>query len=182
MGLHDEVMILHCSNLRPVKRIDLLLETVARIRPRESFKLVILAGEDFSPFQYEVQRLGLFGSNHRPPQGQRNRGLSASRRSGAVHLGHGEFLPGDSGIDVLRLSERCHAGGGNSGSGGGQHHAASWLPPGDADGLAEAIQSLIKTLAAGGKWAKPRRTRAQQYFSADVIVPRYESLYRRVCG
>ena len=59
LGLRDEVMVLHCSNLRPVKRIDLLLETVARIRPRESFKLVILAGEDFSPFQYEVQRLGL---------------------------------------------------------------------------------------------------------------------------
>ena len=59
LGLHDEVMVLHSSNLRPVKRIDLLLETVARMRPRESFKLVILAGEDFSPFQYEVQRLGL---------------------------------------------------------------------------------------------------------------------------
>ena len=29
----------------PLKRIDLLLETAARIRPRDSFKLVILAGE-----------------------------------------------------------------------------------------------------------------------------------------
>ena len=43
-------MILHSSNLQPLKRIDLLLETVALIRPRESFKLVILAGGDFSPF------------------------------------------------------------------------------------------------------------------------------------
>ena len=38
------------SNLRPVKRIDLLLETAARVRPREAFKLVILAGEAFAPF------------------------------------------------------------------------------------------------------------------------------------
>ena len=45
-----QAMLLHCSNLRPLKRIDLLLEAAARIRPRESFKLVILAGEDFSPF------------------------------------------------------------------------------------------------------------------------------------
>ena len=51
--------MLHTSNLRPLKRIDLLLETAARIRPRDSFKLVILAGEDFAPFAGDVRRLGL---------------------------------------------------------------------------------------------------------------------------
>ena len=50
---------MHLSNLRPVKRIDLLLESVARIRPRDAFKLVILAGGDFSPYVEQVQRLGL---------------------------------------------------------------------------------------------------------------------------
>src|SRR6185437_4020178 len=40
LGLRDEVLLFHSSNLRPVKRIDLLLETIARIRPRESFKLL----------------------------------------------------------------------------------------------------------------------------------------------
>src|ERR1035438_9317269 len=59
LGLRDEAMILHSSNLRPVKRIDLLLETAARIQPRESFKLVILAGGNFAPFVPEVRRLGL---------------------------------------------------------------------------------------------------------------------------
>ncbi|HEX4350117.1 MAG TPA: N-acetyl-alpha-D-glucosaminyl L-malate synthase BshA, partial [Verrucomicrobiae bacterium] len=59
LGLRDEVLILHSSNLRPVKRIDLLLETAARIRPRESFKLLILAGGSFEPFTAEVRRLGL---------------------------------------------------------------------------------------------------------------------------
>ena len=52
-------MILHSSNLRPLKRIDLLLETVARIRPRDAFKLVILAGDNFAPFAGDVRRLGL---------------------------------------------------------------------------------------------------------------------------
>src|SRR5271169_3708065 len=37
LGVHDEVVVLHSSNLRPLKRIDLLLETVARIRPRAAF-------------------------------------------------------------------------------------------------------------------------------------------------
>ena len=59
LGVQDEVLILHSSNLRPLKRIDLLLETVARIRPQDSFKLVILAGGDFTPFVKDVQRLGL---------------------------------------------------------------------------------------------------------------------------
>src|SRR5208282_4331020 len=59
LGLGEEAMVLHASNLRPVKRIGLLLETVARIRPRESFKLVILAGGQFVPFAADVQRLKL---------------------------------------------------------------------------------------------------------------------------
>src|SRR5471030_300057 len=55
----DEAVIIHSSNLRPLKRIDLLLETVARIRRRDSFKLVILAGGSFEPFVNDVRRLGL---------------------------------------------------------------------------------------------------------------------------
>ena len=52
LGVADnEVMILHSSNLRPVKRIDLLLETVARVRPRDAFKLVVLAGGSFEPYR-----------------------------------------------------------------------------------------------------------------------------------
>ena len=53
--------MLHSSNLRPVKRVDLLLEAAARVRPRESFRLVILAGEGFAPFADDVRRLGLEG-------------------------------------------------------------------------------------------------------------------------
>ena len=54
-----QVLLLHSSNLRSLKRVDLLLAAVAAIHPRESFKLMILAGEDFSPFTSEVRRLGL---------------------------------------------------------------------------------------------------------------------------
>ena len=61
LGLRDEVLVLHSSNLRPTKRIDLLLKTAAMIRPRDSFKLVILAGGDFSPFAADVRRWGVRG-------------------------------------------------------------------------------------------------------------------------
>ena len=59
LGLGDEVIAIHSSNLRPVKRIDLLLETVARAKPSRPFKLVVLAGGSFAPFAEEVRRLGL---------------------------------------------------------------------------------------------------------------------------
>ncbi|MEX2044533.1 MAG: N-acetyl-alpha-D-glucosaminyl L-malate synthase BshA, partial [Opitutus sp.] len=59
LGLKDEALVLHLSNLRPVKRIDLLLDAAARIRPRGGFKLVILAGDDFTPFVNHVRRLGI---------------------------------------------------------------------------------------------------------------------------
>ena len=45
LGLGGRSVVLHSSNLRPGKRIDLLLETVARVQPRNAFKLLILAGE-----------------------------------------------------------------------------------------------------------------------------------------
>ena len=77
LGLRDEAMILHASNLRPVKRIDLLLKTVAQIKPRESFKLVILAGGDFSPYTGELHRLEPGGSCRREKQCEAHRRLPA---------------------------------------------------------------------------------------------------------
>src|SRR5205085_1721897 len=59
LGLKDEVVVLHSSNLRSLKRIDLLLETAARIRSHSPFKLVILAGDSFAPFSSDVRMLGL---------------------------------------------------------------------------------------------------------------------------
>jgi len=59
-GVGPESLLLHVSNLRPLKRIELLLATFARL-PAPSAKLLILAGGDFGPFTAEVRRLGLEG-------------------------------------------------------------------------------------------------------------------------
>src|SRR5438046_6324409 len=59
LGLGDEVLVVHSSNLRQGKRVDLLLETAARVRPRQAFKLLILAGDGFAPFARDVRPLGL---------------------------------------------------------------------------------------------------------------------------
>ena len=52
-------MVVHVSNLRPVKRIDVLLETFARALRGRDFRLLVLAGGDFRPFAEQAARLGV---------------------------------------------------------------------------------------------------------------------------
>jgi glycosyltransferase involved in cell wall biosynthesis len=54
-------------------------------------------------------------------------------------------------------------------------------PPGDPAGLARALESLLTDQARRTLMGSAARQRARDRFSADVIVPRYEALYRRVC-
>ena len=49
----------HMSNMRPGKRIDLLLQTVAQMATRDRVKLLILAGEPAEPFRRMMEGLGI---------------------------------------------------------------------------------------------------------------------------
>lgn len=55
----EQILLLHMSNLRPVKRLDRVLQAVARSASREKLVLLVLAGDDFSPYLEDVARLGL---------------------------------------------------------------------------------------------------------------------------
>jgi glycosyltransferase involved in cell wall biosynthesis len=55
-------------------------------------------------------------------------------------------------------------------------------PAGDADALARAVESLIQDATLRATLGKAAQVRARREFSASVIVPRYEGLYRRVCA
>jgi N-acetyl-alpha-D-glucosaminyl L-malate synthase BshA len=181
LGLKDEVMILHSSNLRPVKRIDLLLETAARIQPREAFKLVILAGEDFSPFMGEVSRLGLA-----------DRVIVLSKTSEiedylqaadlALYTSETESFC----LSILEAmwfacpSVATRVGGipeviNDTVSG-------LLIPFGDAEALARAVEGLIREPQRRIAMGYAAQTDARRRFSVDVIVPLYEAMYRRVVG
>jgi N-acetyl-alpha-D-glucosaminyl L-malate synthase BshA len=54
-----DVLGIHLSNLRPVKRIPDLLKIVAGIKNESRFKLLILSGADFSPYKSLVKKLGI---------------------------------------------------------------------------------------------------------------------------
>ena len=56
------------------------------------------------------------------------------------------------------------------------------VPFGDAGALAEAIEDLIRDPVRRAALGQAAQRRAHECFSAEVIVPRYEALYRRVCA
>lgn len=55
----DDFLIIHLSNLRPVKRIPDLLNIMAKVISNKKIKLLILAGGDFSIYMPLVKKLGI---------------------------------------------------------------------------------------------------------------------------
>ncbi|HUR57003.1 MAG TPA: N-acetyl-alpha-D-glucosaminyl L-malate synthase BshA [Opitutaceae bacterium] len=181
LGLKDEAMVLHLSNLRPVKRVDLLLDAAARIRPRQSFKLVILAGADFTPFVDHVRRLGIGDRVI-----VRERVSDIEDYLQAADLGLFSSETESFCLSLLEAmwfgcpSVSTAVGGIPEVADNGEH--ALLVPPGDADALARGVEDLLKDPARRAAMGRAAQMRARERFSADKIVPQYEALYRRVCA
>jgi len=180
LGIDGGGMVLHISNLRKLKRIDLLLAAAAAIRPADSFKLVILAGSDFTPFRAEAQRLGL---EDRIVVRERvteiedylqaaDVGLFTSETESfclslleAMSLGCPSVAFAVGGIPEVVVS-------GESGV---------LLPFGDVAAVTRAVEALLADPARRAQLGANARRRAREHFSAAAIVPKYEELYHRVC-
>jgi N-acetyl-alpha-D-glucosaminyl L-malate synthase BshA len=179
LGVQDEVLLLHSSNLRPLKRIDLLLEAVTLIRPRESFKLVILAGGSFAPFEGDLRRLGL--------ENQvivREKVTHIEDYLQAADLG---VFTSDIESFCLSILEAMFFGCPSVARRVGgipevvEHGVTgSLVDSTEAAPIAAAIESLIQDPARRSAFGRAAQQRAQDHFSAAAIVPRYEALYGRV--
>jgi N-acetyl-alpha-D-glucosaminyl L-malate synthase BshA len=180
LGLGKEVVVVHSSNLRPGKRIDLLLETVARVRPREAFKLLILAGEPFAPFAEHVRRLGLAD---RVVVREKITDIEDYLQVADIGLFTSETESFCLGI----LEAMCFGCPSVSTRVGGipevveDNRSALLVPSGDVEALASALEALIHDEARRRVLGRTAQARARELFSAEIIVPRYEALYRRLC-
>ena len=56
------------------------------------------------------------------------------------------------------------------------------VPSDNPDELARAIERLIQEPKRRKEMGLAAQRQAREHFSAEVIVPRYEALYHRVCG
>jgi len=181
LGLRNEAMVLHCSNLRPVKRIDLLLKTVAHIRPRESFKLVILAGGSFAPFAADVCRLGL---EDRVIVRENVTDIEDYLQAADVGL----FTSETESFCLSILEAMCFGCPSVATKVGGipevieDNLTGLLVAFGDANKLARAVENLIQNPTSRANLGRAALTRAREKFSANAIVPRYEALYRCAYG
>jgi N-acetyl-alpha-D-glucosaminyl L-malate synthase BshA len=179
LGLKDEVLVIHSSNLRPLKRIDLLLETAARIRPRDAFKLLILAGGSFAPFVADVRRLGLEDRVI-----VRENVADIEDYLSAADLGL--FTSESESFCLSILEAMCFACPSVAPKIGGIPEVVQdkmtglLLPFGDSDQMARAVEKLIQDATLRSALGNAAQKRAREIFSAKAIVPRYESLYRRL--
>jgi N-acetyl-alpha-D-glucosaminyl L-malate synthase BshA len=180
LGLREEVVVLHSSNLRSGKRIDLLLETVARVRPRDAFRLLILAGEPFAPFTEHVRRLGLAD---RVIVREKVTDIEDYLQVADVGL----FTSETESFCLSILEAMCFGCPSVSTRVGGipevveDNRSGLLVRFGDVAALASALEGLIHDKTRRGALGRAAQARARERFSAEIIVPRYEALYRRLC-
>jgi N-acetyl-alpha-D-glucosaminyl L-malate synthase BshA len=180
LGISDEqFLVTHMSNLRPTKRIDLLLRVIAATARRNRIRLLVLAGSSFAPFRALVDELGLGGN------------VIVKEDAAAVE----DFLPAsDAGLYTsenesfgLSILETMFFGkpvvafriGGIPEVVGDVAHLHDFD---DVPGMAKSLDALIDSPETARQLGERGQERAQNLFTAARVVPQYEALYRHVIG
>jgi L-malate glycosyltransferase len=180
LGLTNERVVFHSSNLRSPKRIDLLLETIARIDSQQPFRVVILAGDSFAPFVAEVRRLKL---GDKLIVLERVRDIEDYLQIADVGL----FTSESESFCLSILEGMCFACPSVARRVGGipevveEGVSGLLVDSDDPEVLAQTVTRLLDDAGLRTRLGQAARDRAQERFSADVIVPQYEALYREVC-
>jgi L-malate glycosyltransferase len=180
LGIGDrDFLVVHMSNLRATKRIDLLLRVIAAAAHRDRIRLLVVAGAPFTPFRPLVDDLDL-----------RDKVL-VREDAAAVE----DFLPAsDAGLYTsenesfgLSILETMFFGkpvlafriGGIPEVVGDTAYLHEF---GDVEAMAKSLDALIDSPEAAKEMGARGRERAEKLFTATRVVPQYEALYRRVLG
>jgi glycosyltransferase involved in cell wall biosynthesis len=165
------------SNLRPVKRIDLLLRTIAMSKTRERLRLLILAGGPFDPYEPLLDELGL---RDRVIVRQNTAVVDEYLEAADAGLYTSEYESFGLGIlETLFYGKPVVAfrvGGIPEVVG----DSSPLYPFGDLTAMAAAIDALIKSPSLARELGERGRDHAIERFSAGCIIPQYEALYRRI--
>ncbi len=177
LGVTDEFLVLHMSNLRPVKRIDLLLRTIALSKSCDRLRLLILAGGSFDPYEPLLNELRLrdvvIVRQHMSAVEEyleaADAGLYTSEYE-SFGLGILETLFYGKPVIAFRV--------------GGIPEVVGDSCPlyafGDLTAMAAAIDGLVKSPSLARDLGKRGSDHAIERFSAARIIPQYEALYRRI--
>ncbi|MBK7836342.1 MAG: N-acetyl-alpha-D-glucosaminyl L-malate synthase BshA [Candidatus Obscuribacter sp.] len=179
LGVGNEVLIIHSSNLRPAKRFDHLLETLARVEDKSSFKLLVLAGGSMAPFMDDIERLGLTNSLV-----IRQNVLEIEDYLQAADIA---LYTSESESFCLSILESMFFGCPSVATAVGgipevltDGETGLLVPFGDVTKLAQAVERLIKDVPLRQKLGLAAKEAALSKFTAAGIVPQYEQLYRKL--
>jgi glycosyltransferase involved in cell wall biosynthesis len=165
------------SNLRPVKRVDLLLRTIAMAKNRSRLRLLILAGAPFNLYEPLLDELGL---QDRVIVRQNTAVVDEYLEAADAGLYTSEYESfGLSILETLFYGKPVVAfdvGGIPEVVG----DSCPLYPFGDLSAAAAALDALAESPDLARELGERSRNHALERFSADRIVPRYEALYRRV--
>jgi N-acetyl-alpha-D-glucosaminyl L-malate synthase BshA len=180
IGITNESILFHSSNLRPLKRIDLLLESIAQVQRRDSFKLLILAGDSFEPFRDDVRRLGLDDCVI-----VRERVNEIEDYLQVADLG--VFTSESESFCLSILEAMCFGCPSVAMNVGGipeviEHDRTGVLVPfGDTSAFAREVEELLANPLRRKTLGRDAQRAADLRFSTDAIVSQYEAVYRRIC-
>lgn len=174
---NDLLLVLHMSNLRLVKRIDLLLRAFASARQRDRMRLVILAGGSFEPYESLLDELGL-----REHVIVRENDATIEDYLQAADAG---LYTSESESFGLSILETLYFGkpvvafrvGGIPEVVGDEARLHDF---GDVEAMGSSLDQLIESPDLGMQLGERGREHVTKHFNAVTIVPRYESIYRRV--
>ena len=177
LGISDEFLVVHMSNLRPVKRLDLLLQVMAQTSNRERIRLLILAGGSFAPYEPLLDDLGLRDrvivredaaavENYLPAA---DAGLYTSEKE-SFGLSILETLFFGKPVVAFRIGGISEV----------VDDAAYLHEFGDVAAMASSLDTLVASPDLAHQMGERGRLRAENYFTAANIVPQYEAVYRQV--
>jgi N-acetyl-alpha-D-glucosaminyl L-malate synthase BshA len=175
----EEFLIVHTSNVRPLKRIDLLLRTFAAMHSRRPARLLILAGGSFEPYEPLLDELAI-----RPRVLVTEDVIHVEEYLAAADAGLYTSESESFGLSILET--QFHARPVVAFRVGGipevvQDRKTGYLHPfGEVEALARSLDELADNPAVANDLGHAGREHARRHFSAEAIVPQYEALYRRL--
>jgi len=177
LGLTDEFLVLHMSNLRPSKRVDLLLRIIAKMKQRDRVRLLILAGGSFASCEPLVDELdirqNLIVQTAAEPVENYLQAADAGIYTSEIErfgLSILETMFFAKPIIAFRVGGIPEVVG----------NASSLHRFGDIDAMAKTVDELIESPEQARQIGEAGRKRASAEFTAQKAVPRYEAVYRRV--
>lgn len=173
----DEKLVIHVSNLRPVKQVDAVVGVFARIRARLPARLLIVGeGPDLEKIVQLAAALGV--SAHVEMIGEAQDVVALLSIADLFLLPSLQESFGLSALEAMACGVPVVA----SRVGGlpevVDHGVTGYLhPPGDIEGMARSAIALLHDQARSTEMGKAGVRIARERFSAERIVPLYERVY-----